>query len=92
MGKKGLEPLTLRLSGVYSYQLSYMPTLKTRDLQHFVQRLSIWGQQYQYQPLLNYVETLESQLEAFDWDHIPETVEYFPNIRKTLTLSDHEGF
>ena len=25
MGRKGLEPLTLRLSGVYSYQLSYSP-------------------------------------------------------------------
>jgi hypothetical protein len=25
MGKKGFEPPTLRLSGVYSYQLSYLP-------------------------------------------------------------------
>jgi|694.fasta_scaffold134174_2 hypothetical protein len=25
MGKKGLEPPTLRLSGVYSYHLSYLP-------------------------------------------------------------------
>jgi hypothetical protein len=25
MGKKGLEPLTLRLSSVYSSQLSYLP-------------------------------------------------------------------
>ena len=25
MGKRGFEPLTLRLSGVYSYQLSYLP-------------------------------------------------------------------
>ncbi len=25
MGKKGLEPLTLRLSGTYSHQLSYLP-------------------------------------------------------------------
>ena len=27
MGKKGLEPLTLRLSGTYSYLLSYLPYL-----------------------------------------------------------------
>lgn len=26
MGKKGLEPLTLRLSGTYSYLLSYLPS------------------------------------------------------------------
>ena len=26
MSKKGFEPLTLRLSGVYSYQLSYLPS------------------------------------------------------------------
>lgn len=25
LGKKGLEPLTLRLSGAYSYLLSYLP-------------------------------------------------------------------
>lgn len=25
LGKKGLEPLSLRLSGAYSYQLSYLP-------------------------------------------------------------------
>ena len=25
LGKGGLEPPTLRLSGVYSYQLSYLP-------------------------------------------------------------------
>lgn len=27
LGKKGLEPLTLRLSSVYSNQLSYLPLI-----------------------------------------------------------------
>lgn len=30
LGKKGLEPLTLRLSSVYSNQLSYLPSLDTQ--------------------------------------------------------------
>ncbi len=30
LGKKGLEPLTLRLSGVYSYLLSYLPICEKR--------------------------------------------------------------
>ena len=33
VGKKGLEPLTLRLSGAYSYLLSYLPAYKI-GLQH----------------------------------------------------------
>ncbi|HAO13723.1 MAG TPA: hypothetical protein DCQ51_21800 [Planktothrix sp. UBA8407] len=63
---------------------SLRKTLKTKDLQQFVQRLETWGQQYQYQPLLEYAHTLETQLEAFDWNNIPETVEHFYNIIKTL--------
>ena len=30
LGKKGLEPLTLRLSGAYSYLLSYLPLAVNR--------------------------------------------------------------
>jgi CheY-like chemotaxis protein len=66
-------------------------TLRTRDLQHFVQRLTTWGQQYQYQPLLDYVQVLETQLEAFDWNMIPQTIEDFPQIRETLKLYRQEG-
>lgn len=66
-------------------------TLRTRDLQHFVQRLAAWGQQYQYQPLLDYIQTLETQLEAFDWNTIPQTIEDFPQIREKLKLYCKEG-
>ena len=69
---------------------SLRKTLKTRDLQNFVQRLATWGQQYQYQPLLDYVNTLQTQLEAFDWNNIPQTVDHFPDIRETLQLH-HQG-
>ncbi|HEY9866525.1 MAG TPA: PAS domain S-box protein [Candidatus Obscuribacterales bacterium] len=59
-------------------------TLKTRDLRQFVQRLQTWGKQYQYQPLIDYAEVLEIQLDAFDWNNIPETVNAFPQIRESL--------
>lgn len=62
-------------------------TLKTRDLQQFFQRLETWGQQYQYPPLIEYAKTLETQLEAFDWNSIPETVNAFPDIRETLKIN-----
>ncbi|WRH68878.1 MAG: ATP-binding protein [Planktothrix sp. GU0601_MAG3] len=62
-------------------------TLKTRDLQQFVQRLETWGKQYQYQPLIEYAKTLETQIEAFDWNSIPETVNAFPHIRETLKIN-----
>jgi hypothetical protein len=36
MGKKGLEPPTLRLSGVYSYHLSYLPEKKRKYIEKTV--------------------------------------------------------
>jgi PAS domain S-box-containing protein len=59
-------------------------TLKIRDLRQFVQRLQTWGKQYEYQPLIEYAEVLEIQLEAFDWNNIPETVNAFPGITESL--------
>lgn len=59
-------------------------TLKTRDLQQFVQRLQTWGQQYQYQPLIEYAKVLETQLDAFDWNNIPETVNAFPRMMESV--------
>ena len=35
LGKKGLEPLTLRLSGAYSYLLSYLPVCKSKVIDRF---------------------------------------------------------
>ena len=35
MGKKGLEPLTLRLSSVYSNQLSYLPPFFLQFLESY---------------------------------------------------------
>lgn len=67
-------------------------TLKIRDLQQFVQRLQTWGQEYQYQPLIEYSEVLEMQLDAFDWNNIPETVNAFPRIIESLKNDVNQEF
>ncbi len=50
------------------------------DLAQFVKRLRNLGTDYQYNILLNYVNTLQEQLDNFDWNSIPKTVEHFPQI------------
>ncbi|HEY9735283.1 MAG TPA: ATP-binding protein, partial [Trichocoleus sp.] len=59
-------------------------TLKTPDLETFVNKLMAWGKEHQCQTLLTYAETLKTQLDLFDWEHIPQTVASFPALRATL--------
>ncbi|MGE5657711.1 MAG: PAS domain S-box protein [Actinomycetota bacterium] len=59
-------------------------TLKTRDLQQFVERLEKWGQEHECQLLLDYANSLKKQLDTFDWGNLPQTVENFPALRQAL--------
>jgi len=58
--------------------------LKTRDLKAFTERLRVLALEYNCQPLLEYVTTLQTQLNNFDWDNLPQTVEKFPQIKEKL--------
>ena len=59
-------------------------TMKMRDLRQFAQQLQSWGTQYQCSPLLDYAATLLIQIDAFDWDRLPTTMEMFPEVRRSL--------
>jgi len=62
-------------------------TMKMRDLRKFAQQLQEWGSQYQCQTLLDYAATLSNQIEAFDWERLPTTMEMFPEVRQSLENS-----
>ncbi len=55
-----------------------------RDLKKFADNLQIWGEQYNYLPLLEYANTLAKQIQEFDFERLPETLKYFPKIRLEL--------
>lgn len=59
-------------------------TLKMRDIQQFVEKLAGWADEHQCLLLSDYTYSLKTQLEAFDWERIPQTVENFPLVRQSL--------
>ncbi|MBD2112819.1 MULTISPECIES: ATP-binding protein [Cyanophyceae] len=60
-------------------------TLETRSLETFVERLQGALVVYPYPPLSDYLTTLTTQLEEFDWEHLPHTVNAFAPLLETLT-------
>ncbi|MBD3559820.1 PAS domain S-box protein, partial [Planktothrix sp. FACHB-1355] len=65
-------------------------TLVTKELKQFIERLTQWGKEHQCQVLLDYAQTLRSQIDNFNWDIIPQTVESFAEIRTSLENSYEE--
>lgn len=59
-------------------------TMRMRDLREFAQRLRKWAIEFECSPLLDYAIALETQIEAYDWDNLPKTVERFPEVRRSL--------
>jgi light-regulated signal transduction histidine kinase (bacteriophytochrome)/DNA-binding response OmpR family regulator len=60
-------------------------TLDTQSLETFVERLRGAIATYPYAPLSDYVDTLTLELEQFDWEHLPHTVNAFAPLIETLT-------
>lgn len=59
-------------------------TLTMREVEEFAQRLATWGKEHQCQQLLDYADTLITQLDDFDWDSIPDTVSQFSQVVEFL--------
>ncbi|MEC4984770.1 MAG: ATP-binding protein [Oscillatoria sp. PMC 1068.18] len=59
--------------------------MKRRDIRAFAQRLYSLGKEYHSAVLLSYAKTLETQLVNFDWEHLPETIEKYPQIWRSLS-------
>jgi PAS domain S-box-containing protein len=59
-------------------------TMKQRELHAFAQQLKAWGVEYKYSALVEYASILEHQLATFDWQHLPGTLQKFPQVRQKL--------
>jgi len=59
-------------------------TLTMREIEEFANQLETWANEHQCQQLLDYAETLQIQLDEFDWDRIPDTVNQFSALIKSL--------
>jgi hypothetical protein len=65
-------------------------TMKTRDLEQFTARLQAWAEEHQSQILGEYVNTLTQQLNEFDWDKLPQTVEDFTTVIASIKRQELE--
>ncbi|MDJ0554104.1 MAG: response regulator [Microcoleaceae cyanobacterium MO_207.B10] len=59
---------------------NFRQTLAIGDIEKFIGRLSNWGEEYECQLLLEYASNLNQQIDEFDWDEIPKTVDHFTGI------------
>jgi len=58
--------------------------MKMRDLRTFSQILLQWGEEHHCQPLRDYATSLSLQIDNFDWDNLPKTLQAFPEVVRSL--------
>ena len=84
----GVEKLPELLAKLQEEEETIWPqlcnTMKMRDLRQFAERLKQWATEFQCNLLLDYATTLESQIEAFDWDGLPKTIMSFPEVKSLI--------
>ncbi|MGK7962209.1 hybrid sensor histidine kinase/response regulator [Crocosphaera sp.] len=54
------------------------------EVQEFIEKLNSWSVEYKCPPLETYATKLQNQLEDFDWDNLPQTIEEFSAIIELL--------
>jgi PAS domain S-box-containing protein len=59
-------------------------TMIMKELRQFVQQLQALGQQYPTVILLDYINRLDTQIQNFDGNNLPNTVQSFPSVRQSL--------
>lgn len=59
-------------------------TMTLRDIKKFASSLQEWAEAYSYPPLEKYSQVLFEQLETFDIDKLPKTMEQFITVRRSL--------
>ena len=64
--------------------LKLRQTLAISELEQFATRLNFWAQEHQCQLLREYTQKLTQQIDDFDWDKIPETIDQFTIICDAL--------
>lgn len=63
---------------------SLRTTYKLREIKQFIQVIKTWSQEHQCQLLADYVNNLETNLDAFDMDQVPFILEQFPSIIQAI--------
>ena len=55
-------------------------TLTARELKEFAQGLAELGTTHHFSALVDYAQLIQSQLDAFDWEQLPSTIEQFSHL------------
>jgi CheY-like chemotaxis protein len=64
--------------------LKLSKTMISREIKQFAKCLEELGNQYRYKSLIDYANFLNNQLEEFDWESLPKTLEAFPDVVRQL--------
>jgi CheY-like chemotaxis protein len=67
---------------------SLCQTMKRREVRNWAKTLHQWALEYQCQKLLDYANTLQTQLQRFDWHNLPDTVESFPHVIEEIAIRE----
>lgn len=59
-------------------------TLDTHSLEQFIAQLQAVAQAHPYDLLLDYIQRISTQLDLFDWDNLPKTVNDYPRLLTAL--------
>ncbi len=63
---------------------SIVQTMKKKEIKKFSEVLHHLAREYHSQTLFDYVTKLDNQLTNFDWEHLPKTIEEYPQIWRSL--------
>ncbi|MBD2256479.1 ATP-binding protein [Pseudanabaena sp. FACHB-2040] len=59
-------------------------TLKSREINRFINRLDTWGQEHFCQMLTDYAALLQTSVKEFNWEKLSQDVEKFPEVRRLV--------
>ena len=79
--------LLAKLEAIIAEQQQLQQTLKWRDIQSFGETLSAWGEEFACPLLSDYATQLLRQLERFDWDQVPSSIDNFTAIHQRIVNS-----
>lgn len=64
--------------------LKLRQTMVSREIKQFAGSLQQWGEEYGYRPLIDYANFVKAQIEEFNWENLPQTIEAFPDVVRQL--------
>ena len=79
-----LPELIIKLHRELEIWTELCQTLKSKDLRQFISRLKTRADEHQCQLLKDYALRLQEQMLAFDWGNLPQTVDEFPQIVRSI--------